>query len=96
VANSGHACLPKVSVIIDEEDDYKEKEIDIIIEDNRLDLVEITFRKNTEECQEKLNSIANKLEESLSGYQIKTHIITKDKFRNYVNRLSNGLYLPTS
>ena len=77
-ANSGHACLPKVSVIINEEDDYKEKEIDlIIIKDNKLDLVEVTFRKNTEECQEKLSSIANKLEESLSGYRIETYVITK-------------------
>jgi hypothetical protein len=97
VANSGHACLPKISVIINGEDGYKEKEIDlVIIEDSKLRLVEVTFRKNTEECQEKLNSIANKLGESLSGYQIETHIITKDNFRNYVNRLSNGLYLPTS
>jgi|GEM_PF-1685672 hypothetical protein len=96
-ANFGHACLPKISVIINEEDDYKEKEIDlVIIEDNKLHLFEVTFRKNTEECREKLNSIANKLEESLPGYQLEKHIITKDNFRNYVNRLSNGLYLPTS
>jgi hypothetical protein len=96
-ANFGHACLPKTSVIINEEDDYKEKEIDlVIIEDNKLHLFEVTFRKNTEECREKLNSIANKLEESLPGYQLEKHIITKDNFRNYVNCLSNTLYLPSS
>jgi len=93
-ANSGYACLPKISIIIDEEGRREEKEIDLlIVEDDRLSLVETTFRRDVEKCQEKLNIIIDRLEESVSGLDFEKYIITNDNFKDFVNSLSDGLNL---
>jgi hypothetical protein len=94
-ANSGYACLPKISIIYDEGNTYKEKEVDLlIVEDGRLSFVEITFRKNIEECREKLNSIVDRLEESIGGFRFEKRIVTRDNFRDFISSLSNSLHLP--
>ena len=94
-ANSGYACLPKISIIINEESSREEKETDLlIVEDNRLSLVEITFRRNIEECQEKLDNIVNRLEKSVGGYRFEKRIVTRDDFRDFISSLSNSLHLP--
>jgi len=45
-ANSGYACLPKISVIINKEGSHKEKEVDLLLlhDSDKISLIEITFR----------------------------------------------------
>lgn len=94
-ANSGCACLPKISIIFHEGGSCEEKEIDLlIVEDDKLSLVEITFREDGERCQEKLVSIIDRLGESLSGFHFEKYIVTRDNFKDFVNSLSNNLNLP--
>jgi len=91
VANSGYACLPKISVItiIDEEKGIREeREVDFfILGGYKIFLVEVSFRRDVEGYLEKLNTIINRLGESVSGFHFEKHIITKDNFKDFVNSL---------
>jgi len=98
-ANSGYACLPKISVITVtksdsggssyEEMEYEEREVDLLIlGDHRLYLVEISFRKDIEKYHEKLDIVIDRIKDHVSGLYLEKCIVTKDEFEDFVNRLS--------
>jgi len=90
-ANSGHACLPKISLITYEGGSHEEREVDLLIlGDYKLFLVEVSFGRDAEKYQEKLDIIIDRLgeREIVSGFRFEKYIVTRDDFEYFVNSLS--------
>jgi len=88
-ANSGHACLPKISVITYEGGSHEEREVDLLIlGDYKLFLIEVSFGRDAEKYQEKLDIIIDRLGEIVSGFSFEKYIVTRDNFEYFINSLS--------
>ena len=93
-ANSGYACLPKISIVPVTkggrgESSDEEKEVDLLIlADYKLYLVEISFRRDIEKYRKKLDIIIDRIKDRVSGLYLEKCIVTKDEFEDFVNRLS--------
>lgn len=88
-ALSGYPCLPRV-LLYCKRQPYKEIDL-LLLNDNKLFLIEITFRKDFKKCEEKLQKVSELLSERLSGIELIPCIISRDNFEEFIKEIKFSL-----